>query len=118
MLLTNSSSLLPFSRGATENIISIEWIDNTSQRKLTAVHQVVVVEHTLGERLTRRRSTEITVEAEGLSDGQVGLDCEHGCSNPLLLAEYLATTLVEHGVDTTDGVLRALNLDCKEQNRQ
>lgn len=111
MLLTNSSSLLPFSRGATENIISIAWIDNRSQRKLTAVHQVVVVEHTLGEGLTRGGGTKVTVEAEGLGDGQVSLDREHRGTSLLLLAEDLSTTLVEARVDTTDDSLRALDLD-------
>ena len=111
MLLTNSSSLLPFSRGATENIISIASIDHTSERKLTAVHQVVVVEHTLGEGLTRGGGTKVTVEAEGLGDGQVSLDREHRGTSLLLLAEDLATTLVEARVDTTDDSLRALDLD-------
>ena len=79
---------------------------------LTAGHELPVVEHALWERLARRRSTELTVEAEGLHDGQVRLDSEHGRSGPLLLREDLATTLVEHRVDTTDSVLRALDLDC------
>ena len=70
-----------------------------------------MVEHHLGERLARRRSTELTVEAEGLHDGKVGLDGEHGGSGTLLFAEDLSTALVEDGVDTTDGVLRALDLD-------
>ena len=70
-----------------------------------------MIEHVLGERLTRRRRTELTVEAEGLHDRQVCLDSEHGGSGPLLLAEDLSTALVEDGVDTTDGVLGALDLD-------
>lgn len=54
---------------------------------------------------------EVTVEAERLSDGQVGLDRKHGGSGLLLLAEDLTTTLAEHRVDTTDDRLRALDLD-------
>ncbi len=79
---------------------------------LTASHQLPVVKHQLRERLTRCRGTKLTVEAERLHDGKVRLDREHGRSGPLLLAEYLATTLVEDAVDTTNGVFRALNLDC------
>ena len=70
-----------------------------------------MVEHGLGERLATGLRTELAVEAERLHDGQVGLDREHGRSGTLLFAEDLATTLVEHGVDTTDRVLRALDLD-------
>lgn len=70
-----------------------------------------MIEHQLRERLTRRSSTELTVEAERLHDGEVGLDGEHGGSRTLLFAEDLATALVEDGVNTTDGVLRALDLD-------
>ena len=78
---------------------------------LTAGHELPVVEHALWERLARRRSTELTVEAEGLHDGQVRLDSEHGRSGTLLFAEDLATTPVEDGVDTADSVLGTLNLD-------
>ena len=70
-----------------------------------------MVEHHLRERLARRSSTELTVEAEGLHDGQVRLDSEHRRSGPLLLREDLSTALVEHRVDTADGVLWALDLD-------
>ena len=80
---------------------------------LTAVHQLPVVHNRLRERLARRRSTELTVEAERLHDRKVCLDCEHGCADTLLFAEDLATTLVEHGVDTTNSVFRALDLHCK-----
>ena len=70
-----------------------------------------MIEHTLGECLTTSRSTKLTVEAEGLHDGEVSLDCEHRGTRPLLLAEDLSTTLVQHAVNTTDSVLRALNFD-------
>ena len=70
-----------------------------------------MVEHGLRERLSRRRSPQLTIEAERLHDGQVRLDGEHRRAGPLLLREDLATTLVEHGVDAADGVLRALDLD-------
>lgn len=70
-----------------------------------------MVEHHLGESLAGGVATELTVEAEGLRDGQVGLDSEHGGSWALLFAEHLSTTLVQARVDTTDGVLGTLNLD-------
>ena len=71
-----------------------------------------MVEHGLREGLTTRLRAQLAVEAERLRHGQVCLDCEHGRADTLLLAEDLATTLVEHRVDTTDSVLRALDLDC------
>jgi hypothetical protein len=39
-----------------------------SKRSLTSVHKLPVVEHTLGERLSRRMRTELTVETERLVD--------------------------------------------------
>ena len=77
----------------------------------TAVHELPVVEHGLREGLATGRLTEVAVEAERLHDGQVSLDGEHGRADALLFREDLATTLVQARVDTTDGVLRALDLD-------
>lgn len=70
-----------------------------------------MVQHGLRERLARRSSTELTVEAERLHDGEVRLDGEHGSSGSLLFAEDLSTALVENGVDTADAVLGTLDLD-------
>ena len=70
-----------------------------------------MVEHRLRERLSRRRSPQLAVEAERLHDGEVRLDREHGRADTLLLAEDLTTTLVEHRVDTADRVLGTLDLD-------
>ena len=81
-------------------------------RALTSGHDFPVVEHTLGECLPSCLRAEITVKAEGLHDGEVSLDREHGRSRSLLFAEDLATTPVQHTVDATDGILRALDLDC------
>jgi hypothetical protein len=72
-----------------------------------------MIEHTLGEGLAGGVGPELTVEAEGLSDGEVGLDREHGGSGALLFAEDLSTTLVQTTINTTDGVFRALNLNCR-----
>lgn len=76
-----------------------------------AVHDLPMIEHTLGEGLASGMRAQLSVEAEGLGDGQVGLDGEHGSSGALLFREDLSTTLVETRVDTTDGVLGALDLD-------
>ena len=70
-----------------------------------------MVHDTLGERLARRSSAEFTVEAEGLHDGEVSLDGEHGGSGPLFFGEDLSTALVQARVDTTDGVFGTLDLD-------
>jgi hypothetical protein len=80
-------------------------------KRLTAVHQLPVIKHRLRERLTGRSSTELTVEAKGLHDGQVSLDGEHGGTGTLLLAEDLTTALVKHRIDTTDSVLGTLDFD-------
>jgi len=71
-----------------------------------------MVEHALGEGLSGGVRAQFSVEAEGLGDREEGLDSEHGCSGALLFGEDLAATLVQARVDTTNGVLRALNLDC------
>jgi hypothetical protein len=74
-----------------------------------------VVEHGLGEGLSLRGLSQIGSEPEGLHDGQVGLDGEHGSARPLLFKEYLSASLVEDGVDAADGVLGALNLNYGER---
>ena len=76
-----------------------------------------MIEHALGEGLATGGRAQLAVEAEGLHDGQVRLHGEHGRADTLLLREDLSTTLVQHGVDTTDGVLRALDLDCTQGNQ-
>ena len=55
--------------------------------------------------------SEIGGESEGLGNGEVSLDGEHGGSGPLLLSEDVSTTPVKDSVDSSDGVLRALDLD-------
>jgi hypothetical protein len=65
----------------------------------------------LWESLATSAGSEISVEAEGLHDGEVGLDGEHRRADTLLLAEDLATTLVEARINAADSVLRALDFD-------
>ena len=45
---------------------------------------------------------------EGLVDGQVRLDDEHGCAGCLGLLEDVTSPPVEHSVDTAHRVLRTL----------
>ena len=70
-----------------------------------------MVEHRLREGLSLSALSQIGGETEGLHDGQVSLYGEHGSTGPLLLREHLSTSLVEYGVDTANGVLRALDFD-------
>ncbi len=78
---------------------------------LTAVHSLPVIEDTLGEGLSGGMRAKLSVESEGLGDGEVSLDSEHGGTRTLLLGEDLSTTLVQATVDTADGVFWALDLD-------
>ena len=70
-----------------------------------------MVEDGLWEGLAGGMGAEIGVEAEGLHDGEVGLDGEEGCSGTLLLAEDVATSAGEDTVDTAHSGLGDLDLD-------
>ena len=111
--LASSAAFVSFSRGAVKRreVKQNNRRNWREREKLTARHDLPMIEHRLGEGLALCVTPEIGGEAEGLHDGQVRLDGEHGGSGPLLLAEDLSTTLVEHTVDTTNSVLRALDLD-------
>jgi len=91
--------------------LSDEFLHLAAFLESGAVHGLPMIEDTLGEGLSGGVRAELSVESEGLSDGEVSLDCEHGCSRALLLGEDLSTTLVQATVDTTDGVFWALDLD-------
>ena len=67
-----------------------------------------MIEHALGEGLASSVGPEVSCEPEGLVDGQVGLDNEHGGAGGLGLLEHVSSPPVEHSVDTTNCVLRAL----------
>lgn len=77
-----------------------------------------MIEDGLREGLTRGGGTELSVKAERFHDRKVGLDGEDGGTGTLLFADDLSTTLVEDGVDTTDGVLGTLDLDYNVYNHQ
>jgi hypothetical protein len=74
-------------------------------------HSLPVVEDHLWEGLTTSSLSQFTSETEGLVDWQVGLDSEQWSTWTLFLGDDLTSLLVEDGVDTTNGVLWALDLD-------
>ena len=70
-----------------------------------------MVKDALREGLPSSVGPEVGGESEGLVDGQVGFDVEHGGSSNLSLLEDVATTSVEHTVDASDSVLGTLDFD-------
>ncbi|GKT92871.1 elongation factor 2 [Colletotrichum tofieldiae] len=70
-----------------------------------------VVEDKLGEGLSGGGLAQVTVEAEGLHDGEVGLDGEQRSAGTLLLTEDVTTSAGKDTVDTTHGLLGNLDLD-------
>lgn len=77
----------------------------------TAGQDLPVVEHHLGEGLTRGGGAEVGVETERLLDGKVSLDVEEGSTGTLGLLEDVTSSAGKHRVDTTHGVLGNLDLD-------
>ena len=67
-------------------------------------HGLPVIEDTLGEGLAGGGSAQGASEAEGLDDGQVGLQVEDGRARPLSLLEDVAALLVQHRVDASQGL--------------
>ena len=76
--------------------------------KRTSWKDLPVVKHTLGEGLASGVGPKVSCEPEGLVDGQVGLDDEHGGAGGLCLLEHVTSPPVEHTVDSSNCVLRAL----------
>ena len=68
-----------------------------------------VVEHALREGLAAGVGPQVGREAEGLVDGQVRLDHEHGGAGGLGLLEHVASPSVEHTVDAAHSVLGTLD---------
>ena len=77
-------------------------------RKGTAWKDLPVVKHALWESLAPGVGPQVSCEAKGLVDGQVGLDHEHGGAGSLSLLEDVSSSPVEHPVDSTNCILRAL----------
>lgn len=69
-----------------------------------------MVKHALRERLSSGVRPQVSGEAERLVHRQVGLDHEHGRAGDLHLLEHVASSPVQHAVDTSDGHLGALDL--------
>ena len=67
-----------------------------------------VVEHALWEGLASSVGPQVSGEAEGLVDRQVGLDNKHGGSWGLGLLEHVASPSVQHTVDSSNSVFRTL----------
>jgi hypothetical protein len=88
-----------------------ELLELTAFLKRRAVHHLPVIEDGLRESLTIGRATNITVEAEGLCDGEVSFDSEHRRPRTLLLSKDLSTTLAQTRVDSTDSDFWAPDLD-------
>mmetsp|Transcript_10545 Transcript_10545/g.29798 ORF Transcript_10545/g.29798 Transcript_10545/m.29798 type:complete len:859 (+) Transcript_10545:55-2631(+) len=74
-------------------------------------HHLPMIEHRLWEGLSRGGSSQDTGETEGLDDWQVGLDVVDRGTRSLNLLEHNTSLLVQHRVDTTNGVLWTLDLD-------
>ena len=77
-------------------------------RKGTSRKDLPVVKHALGEGLSSCVGPEIGGEPEGLVDGQVGLDHEHGGAGSLCLLKHVPSPPVQHPVESTNTILRAL----------
>ena len=94
--------------GGLDNLVRLgsllEWISG---------EDLPVVKHALGEGLASGVGPQVGGEAEGLVDGQVGLYDEHGGARGLSLLEHVTSPPVQHSVDTSNCVLRAL--DTKKQ---
>jgi len=73
-----------------------------------AGHDLPLIKHTLGERLTTGIAAKISGEAKRLVDGQVRLDHKHGCAGDLVLLKHNTTTPVQDTVDTTNRNFGAL----------
>mmetsp|Transcript_14751 Transcript_14751/g.20554 ORF Transcript_14751/g.20554 Transcript_14751/m.20554 type:complete len:217 (+) Transcript_14751:115-765(+) len=77
-----------------------------------------VVKHTLWESLTRRAASQVGCESERFRYRQVAPNVKHWCSRSLQLLKDLASSLVHDGVDTSNGRLRALNVDQEDRLHQ
>merc|ERR1712180_426195 len=88
------------------NLVGLGAVGKGASRK-----NLPVVEHALWEGLASSVGPQVSGEAEGLVDRQVGLDDEHGGAGGLRLLEHVTSPSVQHTVDSSNCVLRALNFD-------
>ena len=86
--------------------------------KRTSWKDLPVVKHALGEGLASSVGPKVSCEPEGLVDRQVGLDDEHGGAGGLCLLEHVTSPPVEHTVDSSNCVLRALQRKMVNNQKQ
>ena len=67
-----------------------------------------VVKDALGEGLSPRVWSEVSCEAKGLVDGEVGLDDEHRSAYDLRLLKDVTSTTGKDAIDTTNSLLWTL----------
>ena len=67
-----------------------------------------MVKDALREGLSPRVRSEVSCEAKGLVDGEVGLDNKHGSANNLGLLKDVTSTTGEDTIDTTNSLLWTL----------
>ena len=73
-----------------------------------------VIEDALREGLTTSVGAEISGEAEGFSDGEVGTDVVDGSTGAVFFTDDDTTTAGEDTVDATHGVFDGLNVDLED----
>src|SRR3989338_7599637 len=78
----------------------------------------VMIEDALSEGLATSVGAEISGEAEGLGDGEVGTDVVDGGAGALAFTHDDTTTASEDTVDASHGVLYCLNIDLEERLHQ
>merc|ERR1719391_1959607 len=79
--------------------------------KGTSWKDLPVVEHALWEGLASGVGPQVSCEAKGLIDRQVGLDHKHGGAGSLCLLKHVSSPSVQHTIDSSNRVLRALDFN-------
>ena len=90
------------------NLSSIYLVGLGAVSKGTSWKDLPVVEHALWEGLASGVGPQVSCEAEGLIDRQVGLDHKHGGAGSLCLLKHVSSPPVQHTIDSSNCVLRAL----------
>lgn len=80
-----------------------------------AGHDLPVIKYHLRECLAVCCTAEILVEAKGLVDGEISLECFHGSSLSLFLVDDNAAFLGQNGIDCTDSIFVDLNINQVER---
>ena len=83
--------------------------------KRVTIHLIPMREDALREGTTGSGSSESLSETEGLSDGEESLDVDERSSWDRIFFVDETSTLGHALIDTTDGVIRALDLDKEDR---